>query len=170
MMVVVVFRHSICYLLNFFCIQLARAHRIILLKLMEKICKAHIESVSEDQAAKLITLASAELTMTTEVTPNWQSAASQLLSTLGIRYAHLVMKELLIKFQPGGNPHYFVVYTLGLLATSNGIGLKVFYNDLSLVKICSGRSSSYVGHSPQSNDSNARSLQAREYAVGVFIW
>lgn len=100
--------------------QLARVHRIILLKLMEKICKAHIECVSEDQASKLITLSSAELTMSTEVTPDWQGAASRLLSTLGIRYAHLVMKELLVKFQPGGNPHYFVVFTLGLLATSNG--------------------------------------------------
>lgn len=100
--------------------QLARAHRIILLKLMEKVCKAHIECVSEDRASKLIALGSSELTMTAEVIPEWQSAASQLLSTLGIRYAQLVMKELLIKFQPGGNPHYFVVYTLGLLATSNG--------------------------------------------------
>ena len=80
----------------------------------------HIECVSEEQATKLIILSSAELTMINEVTPDWQSAASRLLSTLGIRYAHLVMKELLVKFQPGGNPHYFVVYTLGHLATSNG--------------------------------------------------
>lgn len=88
---------------------------------MEKICKGYIESVSEDQATKLIALTSGELTMTTEVIPDWQGAAAQLLSTLGIRYAELVMKELLVKFQPGGNPHYFVVYTLGLLATSNGL-------------------------------------------------
>ena len=101
-------------------LQLARPHRIILLKLMEKVCKGHIESVPEEQAAKLIALGSSELTMSSEVVPEWQGAASQLLSTLGIRYAQLVMKELLIKFQPGGNPHYFVVYTLGLLATSNG--------------------------------------------------
>ena len=88
---------------------------------MEKICKAHIECVTEEQACKLVALSSAELTMSAEVTPDWQGAASRLLSTLGIRYAHLVMKELLVKFQPGGNPHYFVVYTLGHLATSNGI-------------------------------------------------
>ena len=88
---------------------------------MEKICKSHIELVSEELATKLIALASVELTMTTEVIPDWQGAASQLLSTLGIRYAELVMKELLVKFQPGGNPHYFVVYTLGLLATANGL-------------------------------------------------
>ena len=90
---------------------------------MEKICKGHIEFVSEEQATKLIALSSAELTMSTEVIPEWQSAAAQLLSTPGIRYAQLVIKELLMKFQPGGNPHYFVVYTLGLLSTSNGMSV-----------------------------------------------
>ena len=87
---------------------------------MEKICKGHIESVPETQALKLVALGSTELTLTSEVVPDWQGAASQLLSTLGIRHAQLVMKELLVKFQPGGNPHYFVVYTLGMLATANG--------------------------------------------------
>ncbi len=92
---------------------------------MEKICKGHIESIPEEQATKMIALTSTELTMSTEVLPDWQGAASQLLSALGIRYAELVMKELLIKFQPGGSPHYFVVYTLGLLATSNGMFLSI---------------------------------------------
>lgn len=87
---------------------------------MERICKSHIESVSEELASQLVVLGSTELTMTTEVVPDWQGAASQLLSTLGIRHAQLVMKELLTKFQPGGNPHYFVVYCLGMLATANG--------------------------------------------------
>ena len=87
---------------------------------MEKICKSHIECLSEDMASQLVVLGSAELTMTTEVVPDWQGAASQLLSTLGIRHAQLVMKELLTKFQPGGNPHYFVVYSLGMLSTANG--------------------------------------------------
>ena len=87
---------------------------------MEKISKSHIEDVGEEMATKLVTLASAELTMTTDVEPEWQGAASQLLSTMGIRHAQLVMKELLTKFQPGGNPHYFVVYCLGMLSTANG--------------------------------------------------
>lgn len=102
-------------------LQLARAHRIILLKLMEKICRGHIESVSGSMAAKLVLLGSAELTMSVDVVPDWQGTASQLLSTLGICHAQLVMKELLTKFQPGGNPHYFVIYTLGVLATANGM-------------------------------------------------
>lgn len=87
---------------------------------MEKICKEHIDELSEELATKLITLGSAELTLTQEVEPEWQGAASTLLSTLGLRHAQLVMKELLNKFQPGGAPHFFVVKTLGQLATSNG--------------------------------------------------
>ncbi len=87
---------------------------------MEKICKTHIEILSEEMATKLVALGSSELTMTSDVEPEWQGAASQLLSTLGIRHAQTVMKELLTKFQPGGNPHYFVVYCLGTLSTANG--------------------------------------------------
>lgn len=99
--------------------KLARGHRIIILQLLEKISKQHIDSVTPDLAADMIRLASAELTMSQEVVPEWQTAASALLSTLGMRHAQLVMKELLTKFQPGGNPHFFVVNTLGQLAVSN---------------------------------------------------
>lgn len=87
---------------------------------MEKICKEHIDELSEELAGKLITLGSTELTLTQEVEPEWQGAASILLSTLGLRHAQTVMRELLNKFQPGGSPHFFVVKTLGQLATSNG--------------------------------------------------
>lgn len=55
-----------------------------------------------------------------DVVPEWQTAAANLLSSLGIRYAKEVMAELLTKFQPGKLPHYFVVQTLGQLAVSNG--------------------------------------------------
>lgn len=87
---------------------------------MENISKQHIDSISDELAGKMITLGSQELTMSQEVVPEWQGAACTLLSTLGIRHAELVMKELLNKFQPGGNPHFFVVNTLGQLAVANG--------------------------------------------------
>ena len=54
------------------------------------------------------------------IEPEWQSAAANLLSSLGIRYAKDVMSELLTKFQPGKLPHYFVIQTLGQLAVTNG--------------------------------------------------
>ena len=55
-----------------------------------------------------------------DVVPEWQTAASNLLSTLGLKYAKEVMQELLTKFQTGQLPHFFIVSTLGQLATSNG--------------------------------------------------
>ena len=52
--------------------------------------------------------------------PEWQGAASCLLTTLGIGYAPAVLQELLKRFQPGTTPHYFVVKTTGDLAMANG--------------------------------------------------
>ncbi|XP_011410499.2 PREDICTED: maestro heat-like repeat-containing protein family member 1 [Amphimedon queenslandica] len=99
--------------------KLSRNHRVILLKLMENICKNHIEDVSNETAMKLISLGSAEMTQSSDVVPEWQTAASNLLSTLGLKYAKEVMQELLTKFQTGQLPHFFIVSTLGQLATSN---------------------------------------------------
>ena len=157
--------------------QLGRQHRIILLTLLEKICKEHIEELSDDLAERLITLGSSELTLTQEVEPEWQGAASTLLSTLGLRHAQLVMKELLNKFQPGSSPHFFVVKTLGQLATSNG-NHSIFTTPLSCMctylfivvfLVDSERGSAIVEHSAGKNDSNARSCQARQHAVGICL-
>lgn len=52
--------------------------------------------------------------------PEWQGAASCLLTTLGIGHAPAVFQELLKRFQPGTTPHYFVVKTTGDLAMANG--------------------------------------------------
>ena len=62
-----------------------------------------------------------------EILPDWQTAASALLSTLGIQHAKLVLQELLTKFKPGCNPHFFVVQTLGQLAVSNGTPMLVSF-------------------------------------------
>lgn len=53
--------------------------------------------------------------------PEWQGAASAVLTTLGISHAPAVLQELLKRFQPGSTPHYFVVKTTGDLAMANGI-------------------------------------------------
>lgn len=55
-----------------------------------------------------------------EVDPEWQTAASGILVEIGKRYCDEVMGELLQKFQPGVLPHFFVVQTMGNLASSNG--------------------------------------------------
>ena len=56
-----------------------------------------------------------------DVVPEWQGAASALLTTLGISHAPAVLQELLKRFQPGTTPHYFVVKTTGDLAMANGV-------------------------------------------------
>eukprot|EP00731_Ephydatia_muelleri_P026389 Em0018g489a len=86
---------------------------------MERVTKEHIHSIPESLANELVTLGSAELTAVQDVVPDWQEAASKLLITLGLRYAKLVFQELITKFQPGVIPHYFVLQTLGHLATTN---------------------------------------------------
>ncbi|KAL5467301.1 hypothetical protein EMCRGX_G031509 [Ephydatia muelleri] len=99
--------------------KLPKGHRIIILNLMERVTKEHIHSIPESLANELVTLGSAELTAVQDVVPDWQEAASKLLITLGLRYAKLVFQELITKFQPGVIPHYFVLQTLGHLATTN---------------------------------------------------
>jgi hypothetical protein len=99
--------------------KLPRGHRIVLLNLLEKVCKEHIHNLAEPLANDLIELASTELTKDPEVVPEWQGAASCLLTTLGISHAPAVLQELLKRFQPGTTPHYFVVKTTGDLAMAN---------------------------------------------------
>ena len=55
-----------------------------------------------------------------DVEPEWQTAASGVLVSLGRKFCNEVMEELLKKFQPGTLPHFFVVQTLANLSTANG--------------------------------------------------
>jgi len=52
--------------------------------------------------------------------PELQAAAGDVLVSCGRHFCNQVMEELLTKFQPGVLPHFFVVETLGNLATANG--------------------------------------------------
>lgn len=70
--------------------------------------------------ATFVKLSLTVLSALQDVVPDWQTAASSLLTTLGLRYADKVLAELMLKFPPGGHPHYFVVRSLGLLAVANG--------------------------------------------------
>eukprot|EP00794_Sanderia_malayensis_P004072 gene4072-4625_t len=67
----------------------------------------------------LVHLASAELTRTKDIEPDWQTSASKVLVALGSKAGDEVMAELLQKLVPGVLPHYFVVLTLANLATEN---------------------------------------------------
>jgi len=53
--------------------------------------------------------------------PEWQTAASGVLVSIGTKFCDEVMDEMLQRFQPGILPHFFVVQTIGNMATSNGM-------------------------------------------------
>ena len=55
-----------------------------------------------------------------EVQPEWQTAASNVLVAVGMKYCNEVMAELHEKFQPGVLPHFFVVQTMANLSVANG--------------------------------------------------
>jgi len=54
-----------------------------------------------------------------DVKPEWQTAAANLLVTLGVTYGQEVLQYLVKKVEAGVMPHYFVVKTLGDLAVAN---------------------------------------------------
>jgi hypothetical protein len=54
-----------------------------------------------------------------EVIPEWQTAASQVLVSLGMRFPNEILDELMKKFPIGIIPHYFVVKTLGDFVKEN---------------------------------------------------
>ena len=115
---------------------------MILLRCMENIVKESSDRITTDLALILIRLGSDELTQTKvsievvtayerqlkillcqqDVVPEWQTAASCLLVSLGRKreFGAQVMDSLLTKFPSGAIPHFFVVQTLGTLAAENG--------------------------------------------------
>ncbi|XP_056020899.1 maestro heat-like repeat-containing protein family member 1 isoform X2 [Ostrea edulis] len=99
--------------------KLVQEHRVILLQCMEKIVKETLDQVDTGLATDLIKLGAMEMTMSKEVVPDWQNAASGLLVALGEQYCDEVMSEMFERFQPGTLPHYFVVRTIGNLAQAN---------------------------------------------------
>ncbi|XP_064639982.1 maestro heat-like repeat-containing protein family member 1 isoform X2 [Lineus longissimus] len=106
--------------------KLPQGHRVCILSAMERIIKESIDNISEPLAIDIIKQASDELTKSKEVVPDWQTAASGVLVAIGKRYCNEVMEELLLKFQPGALPHFFIVQTIGNLTTANVFGIVPF--------------------------------------------
>ena len=87
-----------------------------------------------------------------DIIPKWQTAASDLIVSLGKKFRHEVMGELLENLIPGTLPHYFVILTLANYAQADGkSSLYHIENHLSCVSVLrlSVRSTA-GGHSPRS--------------------
>ncbi|GFQ65281.1 maestro heat-like repeat-containing protein family member 1 [Trichonephila clavata] len=106
--------------------KLALVHKIIILGVVEKICSEVLNSIKKNVAVELIKLAVEEMVNTKEIVPEWQNLASGILVSLGRNFHNEVMEQLLLKFQPGVLPHFFVVQTMANLASANVFGMVPF--------------------------------------------
>ena len=53
--------------------------------------------------------------------PDWQGAASNVLVSLGMKYATIILDQLMVRFVPGSVPHYFIMKSLGDLFSANPV-------------------------------------------------
>ncbi|XP_018431461.1 PREDICTED: maestro heat-like repeat-containing protein family member 1, partial [Nanorana parkeri] len=65
-----------------------------------------------------------------DVVFEWQQAASNVLVAVGRSFINNVMEEILMKFQPGILPHFFVMQTLASLSVANVFGMVPFLNSI----------------------------------------
>jgi len=125
--------------------KLQTGHRVVILDSMEKIINETIDSLHNDLAVQIIERASAELTQSKDIVPDWQTSASSVIVAIGTRFCNDVMSELLKKFQPGQLPHFFVVQTLASLSVANVYGMVPF------IKVCLGTMLPMLGMAKQDN-------------------
>ncbi|KAL6063739.1 HEAT repeat domain containing protein [Balamuthia mandrillaris] len=93
-------------------------HRILLLKVIEKVLEVRRDQIEEDLAAPLFKVAMGDMTRSKDVSPDWQGQASTVLVSVGMRWPDTLMKELMERFSPGSIPHYFILKTLGDFAVA----------------------------------------------------
>ncbi|KAM5132247.1 LOW QUALITY PROTEIN: maestro heat-like repeat-containing protein family member 1 [Mantella aurantiaca] len=91
-------------------------HRTIILRAMETIVQESLPTLTKDTAKMVIVLASNEMTKFKDIIFEWQQAASNVLVAVGKSFINNVMEELLLKFQPGVLPHFFIMQTLANLS------------------------------------------------------
>ena len=99
--------------------KLNKQHRILLLNTMNKVIELQLDVLSKELYMSIIQLGVNEMSMTVEVVPDWQTAASTVLVTSGLRYPEEVALKLLDKMPTAGIPHFFTIQTLGQLASAN---------------------------------------------------
>ncbi|XP_075705125.1 maestro heat-like repeat-containing protein family member 1 isoform X2 [Rhinoderma darwinii] len=110
--------------------KLSYAHRTIILRAMETVVKNNLNNLSKETAKLTILLASNEMTKSKDIVFEWQQAASNVLVAVGRRFINSVMEEILLKFQPGILPHFFIMQTLANLSMANVFGMVPFLNSI----------------------------------------
>ena len=108
----------------------AAPDRVHLLNCLEVLIgSALLEGADPTQRAclgRIIAMATEEMTRQPDVLHEVQKPCSEILIKLGEKHVEYVMEAILAKFQPGVQPHYYVVVTLSRLAHVNAIGTVPF--------------------------------------------
>lgn len=110
--------------------KLSTTHRTIILRAMETIVRENLSKLNKDTAKMVILLASNEMTKSKDIVFEWQQAASNVLVAVGRSFINNVMEEILLKFQPGILPHFFIMQTLANLSVANVFGMVPFLNSI----------------------------------------
>lgn len=92
---------------------------MILLRSMSGVLEMKRDDIKPEVASDLIALCTVEMTRESEVSPQWQEAASNCLVVLGRRFCTRVMATLMAQFKSGVLPHYFVMKTMADLSAAN---------------------------------------------------
>lgn len=101
--------------------QLVQEHRIILLVVMKAIMNdvATVQSLAPELVLRLVKIAISEMTARVEIVPEWQAAASELITALGAVFGKIVLDEVKVLIKPGELPHFYVIQTIGDFASNN---------------------------------------------------
>ncbi|XP_040190285.1 maestro heat-like repeat-containing protein family member 1 [Rana temporaria] len=110
--------------------KLSTTHRTIILRAMETIVRENLSKLNKETAKMVILLASNEMTKSKDIVFEWQQAASNVLVAVGRSFINNVMEEILLKFQPGILPHFFIMQTLANLSVANVFGMVPFLNSI----------------------------------------
>ncbi|KAM4689568.1 maestro heat-like repeat-containing protein family member 1 isoform 2-T2 [Discoglossus pictus] len=110
--------------------KLSYVHRTIILRAVETVVKNTLKDLEKETARMVIVLASNEMTKSKDIVFEWQQAAGNVLVAVGRNFINCVMEEILVKFQPGVLPHFFIMQTLANLSTANVFGMVPFLNSI----------------------------------------
>lgn len=96
-------------------------HRVQVINLICKVLETARENVTAELAQHICSFLAEEMTASDEVKTDLQTPASQGITLLSGPFCDIAIDEVLAKFTPGQEPHYFVVKTFADISAANGV-------------------------------------------------
>lgn len=110
--------------------KLVMGHRVVLLNAMRDIVEATASQLVPELGLRLARLGITEMVSKQEIVPEWQTAASALIVSVGRVFGRIVLDELTERFKPGVVPHYYVIKTMGDFASQNSFAVVPSLEDI----------------------------------------